>query len=104
MGPTGSGKSSVSWSIIRLLLFLRSYKFIELVTGLTGLVGHGLASFTNEVSVIKLSFPGLVDSDICFVDTPGFDDTDKSDVHIFKMISDWLNKTYVNFTNCTTMC
>ena len=61
-----------------------------MATGVTGLVGHTLASFTTEISVIRLSFPGL---DLCFVDTPGFDGTDKSDVNVFKMISDWLNST-----------
>jgi len=65
-------------------------EFIEMATGVTGLVGHTLASFTTEISVIRLSFPGL---DLCFVDTPGFDGTDKSDVNVFKMISDWLNST-----------
>jgi len=65
-------------------------EFIEMATGVTGLVGHGLASFTTGISVIRLSFPEL---DLCFVDTPGFDDTNKSDVDIFKMISDWLDST-----------
>lgn len=58
---------------------------------MTGIVGHDLESFTNDISVIKLSFPGL---DLCFVDTPGFDDTNKSDVCILKLISDWLFTTY----------
>jgi predicted GTPase len=39
--------------------------------------------------------PEILDCDVCLVDTPGFDDTKKSDVDIFKMISDWLNDTYV---------
>ena len=64
-----------------------------MATGVTGLVGHGLASFTTEISVIRLSFPGL---DLCFVDTPGFDATDKSDVDIFKLISNWLYSTWVS--------
>ncbi len=61
-----------------------------MATGITGLAGHDLESCTNEISVIKLSFPGL---DLCFVDTPGFDDTNRSDVEILKMISDWLIST-----------
>ena len=65
-----------------------------MATGITGIVGHSLESQTNEISVIKLSFPAIADSDICFIDTPGFDHTNKSDVHIFKMISEWLNNTY----------
>jgi len=58
-------------------------------------VGHGLATCTTQISVVRLSFPNLVDSDICFVDTPGFDDTNGTDLQILKMISDWLNNMYV---------
>jgi len=75
MGPTGSGKSS----------------FIELATGVVGIAGHGLQSFTSKISVVKLAYPGV---NLCFVDTPGFDDTNTSDLDIFKMISNWLVKTY----------
>ena len=64
-----------------------------MVTGVEGKVGHTLESCTSEISVVKLSFPGVVDSDICFVDTPGFDDTRTSDSKILKMIADWLNDT-----------
>ena len=67
-------------------------EFIELATGATGLVGDGLATFTTEISATRLSFLGR---DLCFVDTPGFDGTNESDVDVFKMIADWLNKTYV---------
>ena len=31
------------------------------------------------------------------VDTPGFDNTHKSDVDILKMVADWLKSTYVLF-------
>lgn len=31
--------------------------------------------------------------DIIFVDTPGFDDTHKSDVEILEMIAGWLKQT-----------
>ena len=65
-------------------------KFIELATGITGTVGHSLQSFTDEISVVRLPFPGL---SLCFVDTPGFDDTIRSDLDVFKMISDWLMNT-----------
>ena len=56
---------------------------------------HDLYSCTQEISVIKLSSRGVVDSDICFVDTPSFDDLKRSDLDVLKMISDFLNKTYV---------
>jgi len=70
-----------------------------MATGQKGLVkvGHKLKSCTKEISVIRLSSRGVVDADICFVDTPGFDDSDleRSDLDVLKMISDFLNKTYV---------
>lgn len=67
-------------------------KFIEVATGMVGIAGHGLQSFTSKISVIKLAYPGV---NLCFVDTPGFDDTTTSDLDIFKLISNWLVKTYV---------
>ncbi|KIJ63775.1 hypothetical protein HYDPIDRAFT_112726 [Hydnomerulius pinastri MD-312] len=78
MGPTGSGKSS----------------FISKVTGIRDDgVGHTLKSFTSEVKATKIidKRSGL---DIVLVDTPGFDDTNKTDLEILNMISDWLNASY----------
>ena len=34
----------------------------------------------------------LTDFDIVFVDTPGFDDTNKSDMEILEMLANWLRK------------
>ncbi len=59
-------------------------------------VGNELYSCTQKISVVKLSSPGVVDSDICFVDTPGFDDLHRCDIDVLKIISDFLNKTYVH--------
>ncbi|KAF9533600.1 hypothetical protein CPB83DRAFT_757544 [Crepidotus variabilis] len=78
MGPTGSGKSS----------------FISKATGFQGGVGHDLKSCTNKVTTIRFSLPELVNNDIVFVDTPGFDDTNLPDTKILEMISDWLNQSY----------
>ena len=44
--------------------------------------------------MIRLCLPEIADSDIVFVDTPGFDDTTRSDTDVFEMISTWLIKTY----------
>ena len=70
-----------------------------MATGNKGLVevGHDLYSCTQEISIIRLSSRGVVDADICFVDTPGFDDLTRSDLDVLEMISDFLNKTYVIF-------
>ncbi|KAF8811262.1 hypothetical protein BYT27DRAFT_7208685 [Phlegmacium glaucopus] len=78
MGPTGSGKST----------------FIKLATGLDTGVGHNLQSCTSKINTFKLSVPELADCDVIFVDTPGFDDTKKSDVDILRMVADWLKNTY----------
>ncbi|KAL6302092.1 P-loop containing nucleoside triphosphate hydrolase protein [Sparassis latifolia] len=78
MGPTGSGKSS----------------FINMVTGRKDGVGHALESFTTEIGMVKYHIPERSSLDVVFVDTPGFDDTYKSDLEILQMIADWLKKTY----------
>ena len=58
---------------------------------------HGLPSGTNEVSNFRLSIPEIAFGDLVLVDTPGFDNTHKSDVDILKMVADWLKSTYVLF-------
>lgn len=77
------------------MIFDHRNKFIEVATGQRQLVdvGHTLFARTQDISVVKLS--SHVESDICFVDTPGFDDTNNSDFHTLKKISEFLNKTYV---------
>jgi len=80
MGPTGSGKSS----------------FITMASGsssnLAG-VGHTLQSCTSEISIVRVQSVEL-GINVVLVDTPGFDDTNRSDVDILKMVSKWLKKTY----------
>lgn len=75
-----------------VVLFLSGEQFIHQATGADTGIGHDLESCTSEIGMIKMPFLG---HNIVFVDTPGFDDTKKSDSDILKMISDWLEKTYV---------
>ncbi|KAI6104713.1 P-loop containing nucleoside triphosphate hydrolase protein [Pisolithus croceorrhizus] len=76
MGPTGAGKSS----------------FIVNVTKQEGKdVGHDLTPYTSEIKATKCEVEG---SNIVLVDTPGFDNTNISDLDILKLISDWLNAEY----------
>lgn len=75
MGPTGAGKSS----------------FVAKATGINEGVGHSLTSHTSEIKATRCMIGG---SDVVLVDTPGFDDTKKSDLQILQMISDWLSKSY----------
>jgi len=95
MGPTGSGKSSVRSSVCCAGRFLICIipKFIEQASGIMGMAGHGLQSFTSEISVFKFQDPTGVD--LYLVDTPGFDDMNKSDLEIFKLLSKWLIKRYM---------
>jgi len=87
MGPTGAGKST----------------FIEHATRQDGrTIGHKLRSFTTAIRTVRYTHP--VDGyPVLFVDTPGFDDTDKSDLEILTIIADWLVKTYKGNVNLATI-
>ncbi|KAG8812183.1 hypothetical protein FRC17_002149 [Serendipita sp. 399] len=72
MGPTGSGKST----------------FVNYAVGECGLaVGHQLKSCTSDVVIRKTIVNG---QSIAFVDTPGFNDTNKSDHEILRKIAEFL--------------
>ncbi|PCH42101.1 hypothetical protein WOLCODRAFT_72453, partial [Wolfiporia cocos MD-104 SS10] len=74
MGPTGVGKTS----------------FINLASGSTLRVGSGLESMTD---CIQSAPPFRLDGyNITLVDTPGFDDTSKSDVEILSSIANYLGR------------
>lgn len=76
MGPTGSGKTT----------------FINLASGSHLRVGSGLESCTSDIQTSQ-SF--VVDGRyIRLVDTPGFDDTTKSDTEVLKLIAAFLTTTY----------
>lgn len=72
MGATGSGKTT----------------FINVASGSDLRVGMGLESCTNEVQTSQ-SFM-LDGKRVVLVDTPGFDDTTKSDTDVLKMIAAYL--------------
>jgi GTPase Era involved in 16S rRNA processing len=72
MGATGSGKTT----------------FINVASGSNLRVGMGLESCTNEVQASQ-SFM-LDGKHVVLVDTPGFDDTTKSDTDVLKMIAAYL--------------
>ncbi|KAK1222151.1 hypothetical protein PQX77_015013 [Marasmius sp. AFHP31] len=76
MGPTGSGKTT----------------FINKASGGTLRVGEGLYSCTDLVQESPLF--ELEGRRVKIFDTPGFDDTTKSDVEIFQMIAYFLADLY----------
>jgi GTPase Era involved in 16S rRNA processing len=55
-------------------------------------IGHRLLSCTDEVRAVRCQHPSK-DGDIVLVDTPGFDDTFKSDAQILEQIANWLKDT-----------
>ncbi|KAF9032996.1 P-loop containing nucleoside triphosphate hydrolase protein [Panaeolus papilionaceus] len=77
MGPTGAGKST----------------FIKNATGCGLTIGDDLESCTSEIHTIRVRSG---DSKIYIVDTPGFNDTNKSDLEIFKLMSEWLRQRFTN--------
>ncbi|KAJ4264293.1 hypothetical protein NW762_005489 [Fusarium torreyae] len=76
MGMTGSGKST----------------FISLCTGQDVPVGHNLQACTQQVTVYKCQWS--TNADVYLFDTPGFDDTNRSDTEVLIEIAACLAKTY----------
>ncbi|KIM71863.1 hypothetical protein PILCRDRAFT_748336 [Piloderma croceum F 1598] len=79
MGPTGSGKST----------------FVDIATQTVdgSTVGHGMVSHTSAIREIRVNHPTTGDP-VILVDTPGFNDTNKSDADILEQITEWISKTY----------
>ncbi|KAK5449866.1 hypothetical protein LTS15_008439 [Exophiala xenobiotica] len=77
MGMTGVGKSS----------------FISLFTNEKVPIGTDLESCTEICSIYPATIPGT-SKRFWLVDTPGFDDSRKSDYEILRELSSWLVKSY----------
>lgn len=57
-----------------------------MASGNDSIIGHSLESCTQEIGMVKVQ-------DVVLVDTPGFDDTEKTDREVLTMIADWLAVT-----------
>ncbi|KAF5327548.1 hypothetical protein D9619_004175 [Psilocybe cf. subviscida] len=78
MGSTGSGKTT----------------FINMASNSTLRIGSGLKSCTNVVQIAQpFSFNGRM---VTLIDTPGFDNTHKSQAEILQMIAVFLATAYEN--------
>ncbi|KAI6010120.1 P-loop containing nucleoside triphosphate hydrolase protein [Pisolithus marmoratus] len=77
MGPTGSGKSN----------FIN-----KLTSSREESRANGLKSCTQDIREFIVNLDG--GKRYVFVDTPGFDDTYKSDREILRTIADWLEEKY----------
>ncbi|KAE8348652.1 P-loop containing nucleoside triphosphate hydrolase protein [Aspergillus coremiiformis] len=73
MGVTGSGKSS----------------FISLLADQPVGIGHNLQSHTTHTDMFSFTHPEKKNT-VVLLDTPGFDDTDRSDTEVLKEISCFL--------------
>ncbi|XEV01460.1 hypothetical protein FSHL1_006747 [Fusarium sambucinum] len=77
MGMTGAGKST----------------FIGECTGNDVTVGHGLYSCTQGIDVFSFTTSGRT---IYLVDTPGFNDPDRSDTETLEILAAYLGASYAN--------
>ena len=69
-------------------------KIIDILTNQLGRrAGSGLKLCTTEVRAVRVFNHPILGHRLVLVDTPGFDGTDKSDLEILLMISNWLRKT-----------
>jgi len=55
--------------------------------------GDKLASYTQGIHAVRIRHHVEFGDRLVFVDTPGFDDSERSDMEILKMIGEWLRKT-----------
>lgn len=74
-GVTGTGKST----------------FISKVSGKEVAIGHGLQSETTHVREVTCQIGPYA---VTLVDTPGFDDTNRSDTDVLTEIANWMGSTY----------
>ncbi|KAM0553310.1 hypothetical protein ACHAPJ_007323 [Fusarium lateritium] len=76
-GMTGSGKST----------------FVSRCTGQDAVVSHGLYSCTNSMDVFRYTSNG---QRIYLIDTPGFNDTTRSDIDTLEILATYLGASYAN--------
>ncbi|KAF5356827.1 hypothetical protein D9756_006604 [Leucocoprinus leucothites] len=82
MGPTGAGKSTVIRPNYHGPYFSNEG------------VGHQLHSATSGVNAIRIKFKAGDIPNLVLVDTPGFDDTYKTDYQILETIAVWLKSVH----------
>ncbi|KIM49709.1 hypothetical protein M413DRAFT_114611 [Hebeloma cylindrosporum] len=78
-GPTGSGKSQI----------------IDTLTGQQGQrAKRSLESVTKDLEASRILDHEKYGSRVVLVDTPGFDDSSRTDALILELLDEWLRKTY----------
>lgn len=56
-------------------------------------VGHALHSCTRKVHALGCLHPDGSGRKVILIDTPGFDDSRRTEYQVLKAIADWLKKT-----------
>ncbi|KAL4928157.1 P-loop containing nucleoside triphosphate hydrolase protein [Aspergillus undulatus] len=79
MGKTGSGKST----------------FVARCTGQDVTVGHGLFSCTSSIDTYSYTLP-YTSRRIHLIDSPGFNDTNRSDIETLEILASYLGASYAN--------
>jgi hypothetical protein len=86
----------VMCAIFHTLFFLVFHLVLKIIDVLTNQPGRRsgshLESCTTEVRAVRLYNHPVHGDRLVFVDTPGFDNIDKSDLEILQIISNWLQK------------
>jgi len=71
-------------------------KIIDTLTGQQGRrAGDDLESSTQDLEASRILDHERYGSRIVLVDTPGFDDSTRTDKQILDLIGEWLTKTYL---------
>jgi len=89
-GPNGLRKEQCNKIPTHPKILFHGVQFIDHITKSTKWSGASLRSVTQEVRAIRMQF---FNANVVLVDTPGFDNTYRSDFTILDLIGNWLKKT-----------
>lgn len=98
-GPSGSGKSSVrilAYKYSPFKTLTGNEQFINQVFGCKVAEVHDeLESCTQTVRAFGCMHPHQTGQKVIIVDTPGFDDSNRTDFEILEELAQWLENTYI---------
>jgi hypothetical protein len=100
MGPTGSGKSTVKKPVLEPSDNQLTDLLLKLIDALTPTpwqhrkgASEGQFSFTRNIHAVRYLHHVEFGDRLVLVETPGFDDKERSDIEILALIGNWLKKT-----------
>ena len=80
-------------------------KIIDTLTGEPGKrAAESYTSVTKDLAAFRIMDHERYDSRIVLIDTPGFDDSSRTDEQILELIGAWLKKTYVELDPRNRYC